>query len=330
MRILVVKITSMGDVLHLMPALTDFCQHYPDAEVDWMVESSFAEIPNWHPGVTRVIPAFTRKWRKLSLENIRSFFQFLSQLRSRRYDVVIDGQGLMKSAVFARFAKLEKNGIRAGYSAKSIKEKPAVIFYKRKIDVDRQQHAILRLRKLFAGVFSYSIDEKINYALNIAAVKPPKRQIMFFHGTTRKNKHLPDFYWRELAEIVSNNGYQVLLPWGNEVEKQRAMATAQDLENVTVLPKSHLTELAELLSESAGAIAVDTGLGHLAAALSVPTVSIYGPTDPNLIGALGDNQTHIKTPLEHPDVDLSVQDKSQYYLEVSPLQIWQKLQYLIN
>ena len=153
MRVLVVKLTSMGDVLHLMPALTDLKQHHPDAIVDWMVEESFADIPGWHPGVARVIKVATRRWRKLNWRNISEFVSFLKDLRSERYDVVIDAQGLIKSAVLARFAKLSRRGVRSGFSADSIKESPASRFYKQRIVVARQQHAIERLRKLFGGAF---------------------------------------------------------------------------------------------------------------------------------------------------------------------------------
>lgn len=336
MRVLVVKLTSMGDVLHLMPALTDFCAEHPDAKIDWMVEGSFSEIPKWHASVDRVIPVATRKWRKLSIENIKDFFSFLSELRSQQYDVVIDAQGLMKSASFARFAKLSKNGFRAGFSAASIKEKPAARLYSKKVDVARQQHAIIRLRELLAGVFDYKIPDMMDYALNTKRASSVKPQIVLLHGTTWQSKHLPDYYWRELATHITQEGYQVLLPWGNDAEKQRAEQTAEALENVTVLSKSTLTELAEILSESAGAIAVDTGLGHLAAALSVPTVSVYGSTDAQLTGAVGENQHHLQTEFDCSPCFLKQCDKLNQdnlppcYLTVSPLQIWQKLQYLIN
>jgi len=122
MRVLVVKLTSMGDALHVLPALTDLQVHNPDVVVDWMIEDTFAEIPSWHDSVHRVIKVSTRRWRNFNRANITEFLSFWKLLRSERYDVVIDAQGLIKSAVFARFAKLNQGGVRAGFSGASIKE----------------------------------------------------------------------------------------------------------------------------------------------------------------------------------------------------------------
>ena len=299
MNILVVKLTSMGDVLHMMPALTDLQAHFPQATIDWMVEEGFMEIPRWHPAVTSVIPVATRRWRAISRENIRDFWQFMRRLRKQRYDIVIDAQGLMKSAVIARLTRLNKGGRRIGFSSDSIKESPAAWFYHRGIQVPRQQHAIHRLRQLFAGAMQYEVTaDTIDYALTIdrpVTRGEPSPSVMFFHGTTWPTKHLPDRCWRELADLAGRSGYQVKLCWGNEQERKRAEWIAQDRGHVDVLPKSTLSELAVQLSSARGAIAVDTGLGHLAAALGVPTVSVYGATDAKLTGAVGASQRRIQT-----------------------------------
>lgn len=296
MKVLIVKLTSMGDVLHLMPALTDLHKHKSEMQIDWLVEDSFSDIPTWHPAVSRVLKASTRRWRKLDRDSRSEYRAFKKELRSTSYDVVIDAQGLIKSSWIARKAKLTDNGFRAGFSGDSIKESPAAWGYQRKIKVDRKQHAVKRLRQLFAGVFEYEIDETVDYGLKFSDTEKNNRDTVFlFHGTTWATKHLPDQIWRDLRDVIIESGYKVKLTWGNDTEHKRAQWIAQDKPQVTVLTRSSLTHLAQELVSAKGAIAVDTGLGHLAAALAIPTVSIYGATDSILTGALGRNQQWLQS-----------------------------------
>lgn len=334
MRILVVKLTSMGDVLHLMPALSDLKKQFPDLSVDWMVEDSFAQIPQWHPSVGKVIPVATRRWRKLKWSNISEFFSFWRQLRAQRYDAVIDAQGLIKSAVFSRFAKVVSGGKRIGFSGDSIKESPAAKFYRQTVSVDRNMHAIVRLRRLFAGGFEYELPKhQPDYALSEYSVSSRDVPTIFLlHGTTWATKHLPDSFWRKLAELIADDGYRVQLCWGNEVERQRAEWIADGQNHVEVLPKSSLTELKTLMSKASGAVAVDTGLGHLAAAIKLPCVSVYGSTDAQLTGALGSNQEWVQS--QYPCSPCFNKNcpkltgqviEPPCYQEVKPADIWQAL-----
>jgi heptosyltransferase-1 len=286
----------MGDAIHVLPALSDLTHNYPDAEIDWMIEKSFAEIPGWHNSVKQVFPVSTRDWRKPRRQSLREFRHFLRTVRSTPYDVIIDAQGLMKSAVFARFARLATDGVRVGFSAESIKEKPAARLYQKKIHVARDLHAIERVRSLFGGAFGYEYSSNaIDYGIGGHRANEKSGPLVFLHGTTWPSKHLPEPQWQALIELAARDGYQVLLPWGNEVEKFRAERLSMNNPNAEVLPRSSLTELKHQLARSSGVIAVDTGLGHLAAALGVPSVSVYGSTNAGLTGALGDNQTHIQT-----------------------------------
>ena len=300
MKVLVIKLTSMGDLLHLFPALSDLQKHNPKLCVDWMVEDSFAEIPAWHPSVEKVISVGSRRWRSLNWKNLKEFLVFFRQLRQEKYDLVIDAQGLMKSAGFACFARLNKGGKRVGFSADSIKESPAAKFYKEKINVKRDQHAIVRLRQLFAQAFDYSYNEKssVDYQIKLPE-KPtqnqPRQSIFFLHGTTWSSKHLPDQIWRDLVGLVTDDGYQVKLSWGNDKEKKRAEWIAEKNKYAEVLPKQNLSALAKQLQDSVAVIGVDTGLGHLAAALNLPAISIYGATNAELTGALSSNQIHLQT-----------------------------------
>lgn len=334
MRILVVKLTSMGDVLHLMPALNDLLQHHPNVTIDWMVEENFSEIPQWHPAVNNVIDVATRRWRSFKWANIKEFVSFIRHLRKQRYDVVIDAQGLMKSAGFACFAKLSKGGKRTGFAGDSIKESPAAKLYHKTVSVERKQHAVTRLRALFAGIFDYPIPESAPaYALNERKVSSRDLPtILLLHGTTWATKHVPNTLWRELAEQIIDDGYKVALCWGNEVEKQRAESIAQGLSHATVLPKSSLTQLKQQLAKASGAIAVDTGLGHLAAAMGLPCVSIYGSTDAELTGALGENQQWLQSRYpcspcllkKCPKITTQVTEPPCYQ-EITANKVWQML-----
>jgi heptosyltransferase I len=297
MRVLIVKTSSMGDVIHTLPALTDAGNAIPGITFDWVVEENFAEIPAWHPLVKNVIPIAWRRWRKqlFAPATRAALRQFLKKLRAQKYDLIIDAQGLAKSAFCSVFAK----GTRVGPDWKSARESIAAICYNRRVTVDFQQHAITRMRTLFSGALSYplpvgvpdyGIDRKKLFASNDAP-EPP--YLVFLHGTTWATKHWPEASWLQLTLLANQNGYHVKLPWGNDSERERAERIAKNAPNATVLPRQDLLGMAKILAGAQAVAAVDTGLGHLAAALNVPAVSLYGPTDPKLTGALGESQVHL-------------------------------------
>ncbi len=301
-RVLIVKMSSMGDVIHTLPALTDVRRIYPDIEFDWVVEPSFAEIPRWHKAVKTVIPAPLRSLRKAPWQSFHKgeWHALLKRLRYTSYDAVIDAQGLVKSALVAKFAK----GKRFGFDRKSAREGMASVVYHQKIAVPKGQHAVERVRQLFANIFHYpNPSSPPDYGIDktrLADISYGNKTILFLHGTTWPTKHWPENYWCQLAHCAAREGYQVLLPWGNEIEKSRAQKIRQSCqENAIellpeVLPKLSLGEVTSLIAKARGIVAVDTGLGHVAAAMAVPTVSLYGPTDPKLTGAYGPNQHHLQ------------------------------------
>ncbi|WP_426415751.1 lipopolysaccharide heptosyltransferase I [Aestuariirhabdus sp. LZHN29] len=297
MRILLVKTSSMGDVIHALPALTDAQERFPFLRVDWVVEEGFAEIPSWHPMVDRVIPVSIRRWRKQPLRSIFSgqVKAFRNEIARERYDAVIDAQGLLKSAWITRQAR----GVTFGYDRNSIREPLASCCYRRRLGVPRDQHAVERIRQLFAQALDYPLPEtRGDFGLQRdrfmpEVVKAEKPYVVFLHGTTRDDKHWPEPYWQTLCGMLAHRGYEIRLPWGNERERARAEAIARISPAATVLPKLNIAGVAAQLAGACGAVAVDTGLGHLAAALAVPTVSLYGPTSPGLIGAYGDHQLHL-------------------------------------
>lgn len=298
MKILVVKTSSLGDIIHALPALTDAANAIPDLSFDWVAEKGFSEIPSWHSQVNKVIPVSWRKWRKnLSASwKSREIQDFHHELRDTQYDKIIDAQGLIKSAVMAYMAR----GQRCGLDYASAREKLASLFYQCRHRVDYQQHAVTRCRQLFAKTLAYDMPEGMpDYGILhhfSSFAQQDNNDVMFFHGTTRDDKEWPVSHWIALAKYCADSNLNVLLPWGNDREKQRATEIAAVCNNAKVLPKMSLGELAKQLAQVKAAVAVDTGLGHLAAALNVPTLSIYGPTDPKHIGACGENQIHLCAP----------------------------------
>jgi heptosyltransferase-1 len=295
LRVLLIKTSSLGDVIHALPALTDAARAIPGIQFDWVVEEGFAEIPTWHPAVGKVIPVAIRRWRKNLWQTIKSgeFKRFKQNLQATKYDLVIDAQGLLKSALLTRYVRAPV----AGLDKHSAREPLAAHFYSRRLAVARGQHAVERLRQLFAVALGYDLPKGLgDYGLNVERlVELPRKNpyVLFLHGTTWDTKHWPEAYWRELAERMGHLGMAVKLPWGSPAEKARAERIAQGLRNAEVLPRLNLAGVAKVLAGAQACVAVDTGLGHLAAALDVPTVSLFGPTNPGLTGAYGRSQVHM-------------------------------------
>ena len=294
MRVLLIKTSSLGDVIHTLPALTDAARAIPGIQFDWVVEEGFAEIPAWHPAVAQVIPVAIRRWRKNLWQTLKNgdWRRFKARLRETDYDLVIDAQGLLKSAWLTRYVKAPI----AGLDRDSAREPIACRFYDRLYAVPKEQHALERTRQLFAQALGYPLPASIgDYGLDRAAMATPGQQpyLLFLHGTTWASKHWPEADWRALAERMSAQGWAIRLPWGNALEQARAERIAAGIENAAVLPKLNLAGVAKVIAGASACVAVDTGLGHLAAALDVPTISLYGPTLPGRVGAYGRGQVHL-------------------------------------
>lgn len=312
MRVLLIKTSSMGDVIHTLPAITDARQAIPGIQFDWVVEEGFAEIPAWHPGVAEVIPVAIRRWRKHPLKAAMSgeWRRFKERVGTTRYDAIIDAQGLLKSAWLTRYAQ----GPIIGLDRDSVREPIASRFYDVQCDVPWGQHAVERVRLLFARALGYPVPAGIgHYGLDrqLLAGTPTERPfVLFLHGTTWASKHWPELYWKQLAERAAAKGLDVRLPWGNANEKARAERIAAGTDGVEVLPKLSLAGMARILASASACVAVDTGLGHLAAALDVPTVSLFGPTDPALTGAYGFSQLHLSS--DYPSCTPCLQKTCSY------------------
>ncbi len=295
MRVLIVKTSSLGDLIHTLPAVTDAAAAIPGICFDWVVEEAFAEIPAAHPAVARVIPIALRRWRKAWKRASRKapafgsrgeIPTFLKNLRQENYDLIIDAQGLMfKSALVAVLAR----GPRAGYDRRSARDPWAALTYTQRYPVLREQHAIKRVRQLFAQALNYKLPETApEYGLNLGAqTRRDTPHLLLLHGTTWPSKHWPESYWAELILLATRQGLAVRLPWGGDAERQRAERLAAGHPMVQVLPQMGLAELMQALRCAVGVIGLDSGLSHLAAALAVPGVTIYGATRQDLTGVTG-------------------------------------------
>lgn len=327
MRVLVVKTSSLGDIVHTLPALSDAQAARPEIRFDWAVEEGFAEIPGWHPAVDRVIPVALRRWRKRPVHSLLSheWKECRRALQREHYDCIIDAQGLLKSAWVASRAQ----GVRVGYDRLSAREPLAALSYHQRMPVLRNQHAVERTRQLFARALGYRVPESLgDYGLDAALFhgsSVPGRRLVFLHGTTRAAKHWPEPYWIALAHRAADAGYDVQLLWGNDHERERAERVAQ-ASRAQVMPRLNLQGVATVLAQATAVVAVDTGLGHLAAALGVPGVSLYGVTAPARVGTYGSRQLHLTATGLSPVDGVSPREMAP----LTPAVVWQGLQALLT
>lgn len=288
MRVLLVKMSSLGDVVHALPGVSDAVAALgTELTFDWVVEEAFAAIPARHTAVAEVIPVAWRRWRRNLGAGRGEMRAFATRLRQRRYDVVLDAQGLVKSAVVTALAR---GGIKAGLSRGSAREGLASLAYRRQVAVPRARHAIDRIRALFAGALGYPPPAgPPQYGIrgaSGASARPAMPRCLLLHGTTWESKLWPVPFWRELAERAAGEGYEVVVPWASEEERVRAGQVA-DGTPAQVLDRLPLADLADELAAAALVVGVDSGLAHLAAALEVPTVVVYGSTSSALTGVRG-------------------------------------------
>jgi len=283
-RILLVKTSSLGDVLHNLPVVTDICQHIPQARIDWVVEESFAALPLLHPGVNRVIPVAMRRWRKSWWQSREEISAACHALRSGQYDLALDSQGLLKSALITRCA----HTLLCGYDWNSAREPLASLFYDRTYHVDKNQHAVQRNRQLAGQALNYVPQDVPDYGLRIPDLAlfwlTSDPYVVLLHATSRDDKLWAEPNWIDLGCQLSRLGIRSVLPWGNEREKTRSERLSSAIPSAICTPRINLNEAAVLLGRAKAVIGVDTGLSHLAAALDVPTVGIYTATDPGLTG----------------------------------------------
>ena len=330
----------MGDVVHTMPALTDAAKAYPNIKFDWAVDESFADIPAWHSHVENVFPVALRRWRGglASSTGQSEVKDALKKIRSEPYDAIVDLQGEFKSAFVARLAK----GPRHGYDSSSAREGGAQIVYGKRHAVAKGTHSMARMRRLLSQALSYSYDEQlVDYGISrdrlpSSSLKIDRPYVVFIHSTSWQSKNWPEEYWSELADRVEVAGFSVVLPWGNEAEHQRSERIANSNGNRIVLPQLTISEKASIIADASATVGLDTGLSHIAAALSVPSITLYGATDPSLCGTIGANQLQIKSDFECVGCHETVCsfEKSTFkpacFESVDPSKVWQRLEQLLS
>ena len=284
MRILLVKTSSLGDVIHNLPVVTDLRSHFPDASVDWVVEDGFADICRLHPGVRRVIPVALRHWRKslFATATWGEIGAFRAALKEESYDLVIDTQSLLKSALITRMAR----GKRCGYTANAAREPLAARFYDACFDVAKELHAVQRNRQLAALAAGYAAAPAPDYGIAVPPAPTFLQSALLLTATSRDDKLWPEERWIELGRSLHAHGLTSLLPAGSATERERAARVALAIPGATVLPPMGLAELAAQLAAARIVIGVDTGLVHLAAALGRPVLALFSASDPALTGVL--------------------------------------------
>lgn len=290
MRILLVKTTSMGDVIHNLPVASDIRRQFHDAQIDWVVEESFAEIPRLHPAIRHVLPVAVRRWRKQPFNPAtwREMGAYRRAVSTDRYDLILDTQCLLKSALLARQA----HGPICGLSADMAREPISARFYDRRFAIPKSLNAVVRNRQLAAAALGYASETlPLDYGIParplVADWLPATDYAVLLTATSRTDKEWAERNWIELAACLKSAGLTCVLPAGSPAERLRAERLVTAMGQAVTAPPLGLTELAGLLAGARLVIGVDTGLVHLAAALAKPTIALYCGSDPGLTGVLG-------------------------------------------
>ena len=291
-RILLVKTSSMGDIVHALPVIADIHGARPGSEVHWLVEEAFSAVPRMHPGVKCVVTVAFRRWRGalLSASTWREIGAYRHELREA-HDFVIDAQGLTKSALLA----LPARGQRCGYAWGSGRDDFASVFYQRKVEVSLGLHAVERNRRLVAESLDYPLPATLDYGIRPPAIEGfsdlrdalTRPYVVLLHATSRSEKLWPEGRWHALVIQLREQGMGSVLPWGNAEESARSERLAQAVPDAWVPPRLSLEALAALVGGARAVIGVDTGLTHLAVALGRPTIGLFCATEPGLNGVLG-------------------------------------------
>src|SRR6201991_3973600 len=288
-KILIVRVSSLGDVVHNMPAIADIRRRHPDAQIDWLVEESFVGLVELVQGVHRAIPVSLRRWRKklFSPGNWAEIRAFRRALAAEHYDLVIDCQGLIKTAWLARMARGPVVGLGnrtdgAGY------EWPVRFFYDRRVPIEPRTHVVERTRQLVAAALDlpkpqmtddidFGIDtRRATLAVSELGLNLPVPYVVFVHATSRADKQWPEAAWIELGQALVTRGASIVLPWGTEAERATSEKLAKEFGAAAIVPpKMSLPAVVGLIDGAAATVGVDTGLVHIAAALKRPTVELY-------------------------------------------------------
>lgn len=292
-RILIVKSSSMGDVVHALPVAYDIKKAFPDARLDWVVEEFFQDIPRLTPFVDKIVITAFRRWRKQLWDKgvLAEIAGVRKELRNAHYDVVIDLQGLIRSAVVTSWA----NTRSYGYSREEAREPLASFFYSEKFSVPEALRPVRRYRVLASRALGYAIDEDApRYGLVVGTppseVELPANFVALAPNTSRVEKLWAEDRWVALGKRFLDAGLTPAFFWGSETEKERVERLAQKIGSSIVLPRMRLADCAAVIARARVMIGVDTGLAHLGAALAVPSVGIIVGTSAQLFSLVSEGK----------------------------------------
>lgn len=311
--ILFIKTSSLGDVVHHMPALTEARKARPGARFSWLVEEAFVPLVALHPAVDAVVPVAWRRWRKslYAPSTLGEIAASLKAIRATTYDEIIDSQGLLRSAAIARVA----HGRRHGYDAASIREPLGARFYDVRHTVSWDLHAVERNRILTGLALGYTPEGAPDFGLDRARLSPDgPRYAVLLHATARADKQWPEENWIALGKALTGAGLELVLPWGTEDERLRSERLAAALPGARVPARAPLDQVARLIGGASLVVGVDTGLLHLAAALSVPLVAIFAASAPSLTGPVGNGPLAVLGAMGEAPTVAAVQEAAEALL----------------
>ena len=292
----------MGDLMHALPALTEAKEHFKEIEFDWVVDKSFSEVPKWHPAVNKIITTDHRNWKKqlLSPNSRKAFRSVIHEINSTNYDLVIDMQNNLKSALVSFMCKHQVIGM----DSKSVREYPAHLSYNKKISISKELHAITRQKILLSNALGYSTSSSNDYGISDMEFKEPSFNLpneyaVLVQNASWKTKQWSIKNWQLLVKHLERLGIGMILPSGNEEEYKRAKEISSVGNNAQALRLIPLNEIAYIMNKARFSVCSDTGLAHLSAVVNTPSITLYGPTDTKLIGTMGKDQIHIVSPDEN-------------------------------
>lgn len=265
MKALLVKLSALGDIVHAFPAVEEALAHVPDLELDWLVDPPHLELVSQCPGVGRVLTPADRP-----------------NPPQGRYDVVIDAQGLLRSALLAR----RFGGPVAGANWPLAREWPSHWAYRQRVRYPADLHAVDAARALFAAVFSYAAPPATMRETNRTRrpMRPDRRQVLLFHGTAQAAKRWPHASWAQVAQHVLGLGFEPLVTAQGAVEIAFAQRLAAEVPGLLFLPPREISQLRTVIDGARLAVSVDTGLGHFADWLGCPVLMLFQASDPRRTG----------------------------------------------
>ncbi|MBN3856023.1 lipopolysaccharide heptosyltransferase I [Paraburkholderia sp. Ac-20340] len=293
-RVLIVKVTSLGDVVEALPVVADVQRKFPGAKVDWAVDDAFAEIVHWNAGIDRVLCAPLRRFKKARRwSDFKAIWDSIAELRAERYDAIIDIHGVYKSAIIAFIARGKR---RFGYLAQDLGEQGAAFAYNGRFGPRPKCDAWLGMRISTGEALGYTIDTPPDFQMRIprdgnALPAPDAPTALIFHATSKEEKKWPVEHWGELCNELVKRGLRIELPWGSDAEHETAKQIAALVPGATILPRLSVTQVAQRIEDSALVVGTDTGFVHLGHALLKPTVMIFIATNAEHLGVRAPNRS---------------------------------------